>query len=347
MKRTIGTAFVVAIATAVLTLGPPAVADDKNGVLNLVKTMAPDLITSVSTSNRFQPALNDSTKLHTGVRFSSQGPLQMNSVDVTVDYATAVSQSSGSAVVLETADPAVNAVAQSTPSGFRVVTTLQGKPTSNHFEYTFEFSDSTKLIETPNNFLVVSPNRVLGALEKPWAVDSKGRFLRTHFAWKQGVLSQFLDEDISTLSYPVVLDPAWGYIQTYNLTNSPATNFSRLQTCFNCYFPVPGAPKSYPAYGQLLPLKVLNIGNFECTMGPTVVGQNYRAFEFFATKNHVDGYGSNITFQMVTDGGKNYLIVDAYVVNDFFVIGQGAYVVAAGITWQIFANNLNSRFPRT
>lgn len=266
---------------------------------------------------------------------------------MTVPFAKYIIKGAAGISVLSGDEAVINAVSQSTPNGFRVLMTLTAAPKSNRFDFKFDLPGGMDTQPSPNGFLVSSGSRVLGSVAKPWAIDGDGRSLKTHFEWKDETLTQVLDENLETVSYPIVLDPAWGYIQQYDLDFSPVTSFNRLKTCFNCYFPVDGAPRNYPTQGQLLPLTVARIGNFECTMGPTFTGTNYRAFEFFATKNHVDGYGSNITFEFMLVGGKSKLVVEGYVVNDFFIVGQYFYVVSADYTWQLFANNLNSPTPRT
>lgn len=47
---------------------------------------------------------------------------------------------------------------------------------------------------------------VLATIEKPWAIDAKGRHLPTSYTYADGVLTQHVDT--SAASFPVVLDPA-------------------------------------------------------------------------------------------------------------------------------------------
>jgi hypothetical protein len=261
---------------------------------------------------------------------------------LTVEYAREAEISEKGLIYFSGFDPSVGGIAQETQAGFRVITTLVSAPRSGRFSYKFDVPADAILQETATNFLLTSNSKVLGAIEKPWAVDSNRKQLKTHYEWQNQTLTQVLDENLVKLAYPVILDPAWSYVLQYNLRLSPEANFSRLQNCFNCYFPVPGAPRNYPRYGQLLPLTMLG-ANFECTMGATYQYSGYREFQFNATRNHIDQYGSTIAFQLTRAGSQNLLVVRGYVVNEFGgPIGQWGYTIGASNMWQSFANNLNS-----
>ena len=328
-------------------IGGPAQADQSDQVIQIINRLAPGLLAQTSRDELLTLSKQTSDNLKQGVQLYSLARDKKSSVKMTVPFAKNIVKGAEGISVLSGDEAAINAVSQSTPNGFRVLMTLTAAPKSNRFDFKFDLPSGMDTQPSPNGFLVSSGSRVLGSVAKPWAIDGNGRLLKTHFEWKDETLTQVLDENLETVSYPVVLDPAWAYIQQYDLDFSPVTSFNRLKTCFNCYFPVDGAPRNYPTQGQLLPLTVGGIGNFECTMGPTFTGSNYRVFEFFATRNHVDGYGSKIAFEFLLVGGKSKLVVEGFVVNNFYLFGQYFYVLSAGYTWQRFANNLNSPAPRT
>lgn len=347
MKKKVSVGLIIGLLATTLVGGQSAAAIESQQAIQMVRNAVPGIDLRAPIRGSLEVDEPNRSMKNNSIHLVSKSGYVEESLNFSIDYVNEVTAMDGGSVVLSGDDPSVSALADGTPNGFQVFTTLISAPKSKRFDYTFALPANTTLIETPEGFLMQVGERVIGSIDLPWAVDANGRQLKTHFEWKNRVLTQVLDEKVSQLSYPVVLDPAWGYIQQYNLTYSPAANFAKLQTCFNCYFPVAGAPRKYPAYGQLLPLRVLEVGNFECTMGPTFTGMDYRAFKFNATKNHVDGYGSNIAFQFVKVGTQSKLVVDAYVVNDFLVVGQFTYVAMAGLQWQIFANNLNSSTPRT
>ncbi|MCX2965692.1 hypothetical protein [Gordonia aquimaris] len=79
-----------------------------------------------------------------------------------------------------------------------------------------------------------------------------------------------------------------------------------LRECFNCYFPVEGAPKEFPDVGDELPL-VIDIPD---GMGPmqapvrvteVVETDDDFSFEFVGLENHFDGEGSTVRFHFWND----------------------------------------------
>ena len=79
-------------------------------------------------------------------------------------------------------------------------------------------------------------------------------------------------------------------------------------------------------------------------MDYSVVYATSNRWKFLATKNHMDGLGSTIIFDLRRiSTGANQLVVDASIVNDAFGGTMNWYVEAkARENWQIFADNLNS-----
>ena len=341
MKKIISWGLALGLFSLSAFAGSVAYADDSGKTLQIVESIAPGLIASTNSNGALKLGSSRAGSGQVGVTLASMGPSDQR-VSLKVDYASEVSESKQGLSVLRGLDPAVGAVTQSLEGGFRVLTTLSSPSKSKHFDYTFDLPAGADLQKSADGYLMVSGNQVIGALSLPWALDATGKPLKTHYEWKNNVLTQVLDENLSTLTFPVLMDPAWNYVLQYNLRFSPEANFNHLQNCFNCYFPVPGAPRNYPRYGDLLPLTMLG-GNFECTMGSTYQSARYREFQFDATRNHIDQFGSRIAFQMTYAGSQSVLIVRGYVVNDFGgKIGQWVYTNGAGAMWQSFATNLNS-----
>ncbi|PDQ34236.1 MAG: hypothetical protein B5766_12395 [Candidatus Lumbricidophila eiseniae] len=82
--------------------------------------------------------------------------------------------------------------------------------------------------------------------------------------------------------------------------------------------------------------------NFECRFAREFTsGTEYFGFQFNATKNHIDGLGSNIIFEFRTISGRRNLVVSAYIVNSSWPVNSGYYRLGAALNWQNFANNLN------
>ena len=258
-----------------------------------------------------------------------------------VDYATGAVPNYDGTVELSSSDDQVVAVVQPTGFGVRVLTIIGDSSSSTSYGYTFEVPDGTELISTENLYYLAAGDQVLGSLQIPWAIDAAGSAVPTSFTWSGKTLTQHVDLSDPAISYPVVADPAWGYTYNYNVTKTPSANRALLKSCFNCYFPVTGAPRAFPVAGQLLPLKVSGL-NFECRFKRESTATNYFGFQFDATANHVDKLGSNITFEFRIVGGVRKLIVSAYIVNDAVWANSSAYRAGAALNWGQFATRLNN-----
>ena len=176
---------------------------------------------------------------------------------------------------------------------------------------------------------------------EPWAIDANGNEVPTSFTWQDGTLTQHVDLTSPDIAYPVVADPAWTYGYKFAVSKTAAQARALLRSCFNCYFPVSGAPRAYPSTGQLLPLKVGPF-NFECKFAGNSTDSLGRwiGFKFNARKNHIDGLGSRISFGFETVSGKEYLLVSAYIVNDSIWVKNAFYRSGAIQTWQKCANTI-------
>ncbi|MFJ9847288.1 hypothetical protein ACIRYZ_44075 [Kitasatospora sp. NPDC101155] len=75
---------------------------------------------------------------------------------------------------------------------------------------------------------------------------------------------------------------------------------AELHRCFNCSFPVAGAPHNFPRQGQFIPLKACVV--FFCKNAPVKAWQDDGGhFHFIAQKGHFDGAGSEVHFYFWTD----------------------------------------------
>ena len=198
-------------------------------------------------------------------------------------------------------------------------------------------------------------------LSKPWAMDASGASIDTRFELAGGVLSQVQTIEKSTV-YPVVSDPSWGYTIdidtnltfflglpiTFKSTRSGSYVTSLLKSCFNCYFPISGAPSTYPYLGQTMNL-VINVQNLVYLPAPVKVDSvfNY-GWRFLALPGHADGAGSTISFTWYRDAsGYLHLSVSGYIVNSnpcgpLFTQAacQVAYLSMAQDSWQTLYNNV-------
>lgn len=263
-------------------------------------------------------------------------------VSIDIIDASGLEDIGGGFFELSTNDTSALQLVQALPDGFRIVNVLMDSSSKTTFEFRVNLPDAAKLELIDGTVQVILGNEVLGSLKQPWAFDSAGSQLSTHFSVIGNVIYQHIRTESSTV-FPVVADPYWGYVYSYALAVSPETAWNKLHKCFNCYFPVSGAPSIFPTRNQLLPLKVWILSGFfnmECRMGQVTTSVGSYSWQFNATSNHVDGLGSNIIFQIRTISGKSTLVVDAYIVKDF-PLTNSLYKVAAQSNWTNFAANLS------
>ncbi|TPG05152.1 hypothetical protein EAH85_14385 [Curtobacterium flaccumfaciens] len=144
---------------------------------------------------------------------------------------------------------------------------------------------------------------------------------------------------------PVFVIQSFSYTKNYSIGKTkPSTAWTRMHNCFNCYFPISGAPRAYPSRGQDLPLKASFAGvtgNFHCKMGQTTkyAAENW-GWYFDAASGHVDGVGSQIYFSFFQDHDGSYkLSVTGMILNDFGP-GNYPYTVLAEAQWAKLASNI-------
>jgi hypothetical protein len=224
--------------------------------------------------------------------------------------------------------------------GFRILDILPNAEASNRFSFKIHAPSGTKLVESLGSIRLELGDAILGVIRAPWAFDSHGDPVETHFELDGFTVTQVVDTTSDT-EFPVIADPNWGYAFTFSQSNSPSISWNALHRCFNCYFPVSGAPKAWPSYGTILNLKSGTM-NMQCMMSFVTTGTNLYRWKFNATSAHVDGYGSYITFELskYPVSGKNRLIVDVFIVKDFYY-GNAIYEAGAKANWTTFALNLD------
>jgi hypothetical protein len=88
----------------------------------------------------------------------------------------------------------------------------------------------------------------------------------------------------------------------------PSLAINELKRCFNCTFPINGAPKKYPAENQKLNLKACAV-YFVCKNAPVRYhkGGIANGWYFTAEQGHFDGKGSKVYFQFYPEKNTHYL----------------------------------------
>ncbi|GAB7144980.1 DUF4226 domain-containing protein [Mycobacterium riyadhense] len=94
--------------------------------------------------------------------------------------------------------------------------------------------------------------------------------------------------------------------------------WNELNRCFNCNFPMGGAPKNLPKVGDELPLEIRMAGqklpaNFPVRVTQVARSANDINIEFVTLPGHVDGPGSTIHFRFYEGGGQLHLGIRGYI----------------------------------
>ena len=348
-------------ATIAFGLGSAPAFADQLGVDEpqaLVGSVAPELLgmsdqaTKVTITDVSQARSAALGAENAGPSIEAHSPIE-DDIDVSfkIDYAVGgAPRESGEFQVFDTNDDGVKAYVQPTVSGVRILTAIASSSAPNEYSYTFDVPDGTVATDAGDGQLrIQSPGSgSLGIVHKAWAKDSSGKELPTAYTWSGKTLTQTIDLSDPDIQYPVLADPNWNYTFEFSIgTTTGSQAMDRLKACFNCFFPVYGAPYDFPSIGETLPLRVGWGGvadlNFTCIMNSWwKYGDGSSGFMFDAAASHIDGEGSWVAFGMYRNyAGQNTLEVSAYIKNDFF-LGNWIYTEGARANWQQFADNLSA-----
>lgn len=125
-----------------------------------------------------------------------------------------------------------------------------------------------------------------------------------------------------------------------------------LHRCFNCNFPMGGAPKEFPKVGDELPLEIRTAGqkllNFPVRVTEISRTADAIDIEFVTLPGHVDGPDSTIHFRFAQDGGQLHLTTTGLITQgpgsgDIPIFSPGirtGYTAIAYNVWQPYINNL-------
>jgi hypothetical protein len=282
------------------------------------------------------------------------------SVGFHLDGATTETGTDAGVTSFATSDADVARYVSEAPEGASVVTAYAAAQAGYVSTTTFDFAPGEHPQAKPGGgYYLTDGTDVFGSIAPAWAEDAAGQSLPTSYRWDGSTLVQTVDVPASA-QFPVVADPAWSYTWTAVVKfGSPKDLHTRMHSCFNCIFPVTGAPKAFPTPGTDLPLTVSAVGipgvatlNFHCTFGqeqyltanPLYPNGDF-AFYFNAAKGHVDGLGSMISFDWWTGasdpvaGEKMRFTVTASIVNSNPAgVPRAVYEAGAKSTWAKFVS---------
>lgn len=347
--RRAGVGVTIAVVASLLMMGPVQASEDASpdSFEEILETVAPGI--AAETNTEVAPELADSesgvevTPLTFEEATMSEAEIPTDVIEVpgfSIDFATGVEgQTDDGLRELTTDHAASEAYVQPTDTGVRVLTSTLDASGPSSYDYTVEAPADAELVQVGELYFLEDATQVYGVLQAPWALDAAGTPVPTSYTWDGGTLTQHLDFAKDTV-FPVVADPFWTYSYSYKTGKTPWKVESLLKLCFNCHFPVAGAPRAFPAKGQRLPLKVYAgvTFNMECTMGGVAkVGTTLFQYSFLATKNHVDGLGSSITFSFRSD---KIMYVTAKVSNGW--MNNAPYRIGTLKNWADFAKKLGA-----
>ena len=126
---------------------------------------------------------------------------------------------------------------------------------------------------------------------------------------------------------------------------------NELNRCFNCNFPIGGAPKYFPKVGDQLPLE-MRIADVRAASLPVQVTQIDKTadaidIEFVALPGHDAGPGSTIHFRWTEQAGVPHLDIRGYITegpgsgdNPFSAPAHVGYTALAKAAWQPYVDNV-------
>ncbi|WP_166906157.1 hypothetical protein [Mycobacterium sp. DL440] len=128
--------------------------------------------------------------------------------------------------------------------------------------------------------------------------------------------------------------------------------WNELHRCFNCNFPMGGAPKEFPKVGDKLPLEIkmagVKMANFPVQVTQAEKTGSEINIEFVTLPGHVDGPGSTIHFRFFEQGGELHLGVNAHITDPgpgtqpppVGPVLRGMYTGVAHLNWQPYIDRL-------
>lgn len=363
MKKTISTGIA---ATLLLILSSPGIANaasSSNGLSpeQIVATIESTTGSKFSDSPPTELSQVTTSTNASGVKVSVSETLQGQqnstaSVEILDSKSTTSTLSDSVTTFTADSDGIAGAVAQ-TNDGFSIYTVISNRNAPDSYSYKLNLPVGVATTEFQGGYSLDDFKDFSVVISAPWAIDANGKNLDTWYTLENDVLTQHIDLSAANIAFPVVADPNWSYSLRYFFDNiSTSEAWRKVHNCFNCYFPVLGAPFAFPGLNDTLPLFIniyvpfpLNyLGgyyNMECLMGFTEAHNGLYGWYFWATKNHIDGVGSWIRFRFMNTSNGPALVVDAQIKNDFYLnalgITNNAYALAAQTNWNQFGWRLD------
>jgi hypothetical protein len=347
----------IALVLAVTSVGGLAVSAsgaeqiDLLDPMTLMSTLAPDKETPTSeevTLEQSPPSPIARSRMLEPQRLTISADEFETQTSVTLDGSVSFADQVGDYSVYSNGDATAAVYAKPTPAGAQIIFAAANKSELSSFRVAIPLNMSTVDSRADGSLFVDQTDGAGLFIRAPWARDANGADLPSRYEFDGSVLVQKVDVTART-AYPVIADPAWDYTNDYGVgSTTPEVAQLTLHGCFDCSFPVPGAPRNFPSAGQALPLTV-GPWSFACTFRNEdyrpIPGHHAWGFIFDAASGHVDGIGSWISFDFFQKAGESTytLRVYGYIVNDNPTgLGRPAYLTGATANWFVFAQNMSN-----
>lgn len=255
LRRIVAPAAVMAITGSLLMATPAHAAPDPLDAVRTVSDAASDPAAAVLDATA---ALVDGDSASVAASASAAGVETLFPADAASDITLATSPDDGSASVAvsislpvtgaeaEVADgtavsyssDGVDVVTTAKETGaVQIATVLDGPDAPTAYDYVYDLPEGAALeADGAGGALIVDDYGIpLGHVAAPWAYDSTGAAIPTHYEILGSTLRQVVEHRTAGVSYPVVADPTttlfpWGIrvnfskAETKSIANSPAPN---------------------------------------------------------------------------------------------------------------------------
>ncbi|MGP5665312.1 hypothetical protein [Glutamicibacter arilaitensis] len=223
--------------------------------------------------------------------------------------------------------------------GFTLVQEDANAPVANLVVETA--TDSDLILQSDDTIFIQgsSETQQYGVIEKPVGIDAKGKKVELVTA-VDGSKVSYTVADPAKAVFPVATAAAWSYTVAYTWKDVgwPAyVSFKKaaaaLKKCFNCSFPLSGAPKAFPVKGQKINLRVMG---YKAPVQVTKASKSPVTWTFKTLPGHFDGTGSTIQFNLFSGRNNEFALgVTAKVTSS--KIPQWLNKNASKKTWKTFA----------
>lgn len=131
--------------------------------------------------------------------------------------------------VVYTSDDDVSIAVQPLEDGStRFLSVLESKDAPEQYEYRFVGNDLH--LHEDGSVVVRDGDLVVGVIEAPWATDSAGTPVPTHFEIAGDTVIQVVDHTADDFAYPVIADPWWNPF-SWNWSKIGKASVSGLKKC--------------------------------------------------------------------------------------------------------------------